>query len=922
MTVSGFFSSDTSSDGSGCDLYSDPEGTFEFAGGFSPDEELSVYVAGNEPGVVFAGVAEELADVEGFASVFEDATGSGAALELVESELVFAEASEEEGDASEAAEADDGDASAALSELAERGDDDGDDASGPAAAIGSFLEALSGGGEDDGEDGSSLSASSDGSTWTVTDSSGSTVGSYDSFDDAESAVEDGGTITLNEDLGATYAEDGTVTDTSTAVTFDGKDSGSYTIDLAGHMLGEIVFKCAADLTITSSKDGGGLDGASTAYGVYAYSSGDVTVQNISITNARGSDSTMFYGMYVYSISSATIANVSVESVAAGGTSYTKGSYGLYAYKVDSLTLENCTFAANTASSSTNGCAYGVYLRTTTATVDGCVVSSEHDSSKYAYGLDIDSNAVVTTSDCTFSATAGSGTAYGCYSANALEAENCGFTASSDTGDGYGLYVGSSASVSLGAGNALSGTTASMSLYAAVSLLSGFSAESELTVYCNYSLTDAVFAYLADDLDGDAIAKMFTASSESYYAGCTAVASDGSLVWSSDAEAESVDLYGVLTSEGVALSEDVELEFGKDYYLSQSVDGYSGQIQMTGDGTYNIDLRGNTITFGSGGFYIYGTGGTDSVNIYSTNGEGAAKQGYIAEGYIYLGGSKGSSELSLENINLSISKNTIVAYTGYTPMKAEGYAQSLAVANCNIDVDYSGTSSSSYSAVFGLRANTSILSSVSFSDTTIDVKSDSSCDAIGVYMDTKTCATTFEDCSISAESAKGTATAVYNDKYYSQYNADITFSGTTKLAATGASGASFGILNIQGKLGNSDGISTNAGRAVTLNGPVSFSSESSSNVAALASEVQYTDSSASTYAPPSSSAHRSRPKRARSPSRLASTTMTASTARTISTAAGNRCSDPTYWTRLRRRPTKPAPTSRPSRTGWTRPHRRR
>lgn len=838
VAVVGSFSSVTPSDDSGCDLYSDVEGAFELAEGFDPGETLSLFSVGNEPGSVFAGVAEELADVEGLTSVFEDATGSGAVLELSEGELVFAEASDEEGEASGAGEAGDGDASSALSELAERAEaaDDGDGASGPAEAIGFLLEALSGDGEDGEDEGSSLSPLSDGSTWTVTDSSGSTVGSYDSFDDAESALDDGGTVSLEQDASGVEAE------------FDGKSSGSYTIDLNGHVLGAVEHSCEADLTVTSSTDGGTIDGSAAKYGVYGNESGDLTVQNISVTSTGVDQQGYFWGVRGYKMGDITVRNVSVTSSSPGTTTTSTGAYGFYFSTVDSFEVEDCDVSATVTSSSSTSYSYALYLSSSSGTIEDSSFSAESAGSQSAYGANVGTSSTAEVTNSSFSATSASGTAYGAYVKKTLTAEGSSFSASSEGGSGYALCSGTSGSISLGSGCTFSGSAADFYLSTAMTLLSGFSTSTVLSVYNKTSITGAVFANLADGLDGDALADMFESTSGSYYAGYHATASGSSLIWSSDAEAVSADLYDVLVEDGKALQEDVTLDVGVEYYLSQSVTGYSGNIQMTGDGVYDIDLRGNTITFSSGGFYLYpSSGGTGTLNLYSTDGNGNATQAKVVEGYVYSNQKSGTPALSMKNIDMTMSANTITAYAGAMPVTAKGITSSLVIEDCNIDVDYSGKGGSDYSAVIGVRIDSESMSTCSITGTTIDVKSDSPYDAVAVYMSTKSCKATVEDCTISAESTQGTATAFYNDKYYSDVNADITFSGTTELAATGASGcASFGILNIQGKFGNISRITETPGCAVTLDGEVSFSSESSSYVAALASEVQYTDSSTAPF----------------------------------------------------------------------------
>ena len=848
IAIDGAFSAD-GPDGCLLGLCSPAEGAFALGADFWLDSETCVYAAGNEVGAVFASVDEGLEVTEELLGLLVDGSGAGNVLKLSKDggALVFAEGEGSGEDAEGAATI-----SSVIEGLLEgAAADDSEDAS---ETISSALAALSAATEDEEDaDGSTLSTLSEGSTWTVTDSSGATVGSYSEFDDAESALADGGTVTLGEDL------------SDTVITFDTSTSGSFTIDLAGHALSSVTYSSSSTLTLTSSVDGGTLtgDAGSTYYPVNASSSGTgtLTVKDLKIAYADDSTSRPNYGVYsaskagdVYledvdiTLRGSFVKNVYVRGVSCSGTglsmtgcsitvantSISQDTYG--AYVSGDLTMEDCEVSVT---SNNSNVAYGMYS-SNGAVFSECDIKAENDGSGSAYGL---ASRGSTIRDCTLSADTVSGAARGVSAtANTTKLTACSCSATTESGTAaYGLWGGKSVSgITFDGACSFSGASADLCLYVAVTLSSNFSVSEDISVYNPSQLSGDVFATLADGLDGETLAKMFEPASGSYYEGYETVASsDGSsLEWSTDVEKEQVDLYEVLTEDDVPLSSNVTLDSDCSYYLSKDVNGFGAKI-LCYDGAYEIDLRGNSLIFTSGGqIRVTPTGTYGELIITSTDGEGTAKQGTLTEGALYL---DAYASLSMSNVDFNMKSGTPVSYLNASIFLAYG-SQGFNLDSCNIDVSYSGSSGSSmnggysYNNVSAIRAMGTLTSSSSITDTTISASSASSYDAVALYICSTSGTLTVKDSNFSATSTGGCAVAVYNDKMSSS-PPKLTLEGEVELSATGANtGVSIGLLNIMDNHGEGNSY-TGTGKPVTLDCTMSFSSNASAGDVALASDVQ-------------------------------------------------------------------------------------
>lgn len=344
----------------------------------------------------------------------------------------------------------------------------------------------------------------------------------------------------------------------------------------------------------------------------------------------------------------------------------------------------------------------------------------------------------------------------------------------------------------------------------------------------------------------------------------------------------VDLYPLLTTDGVPNSRIVTLSSQGTYYLSQSVDGFKGRIVFASPGNYDVDLLGNTITFGSdsdtavnmnrvvriGGASPPTTyrGGDESpynVRIRSTKDGGGFH--FKNSGGIEVGP---NSSLELSDINILkdytvkdkvTDYRTQNQYAIYTIAPEQVYGeeqlpkvQNITIDSCTITFDASnqtagGSSKPSYRATAtavlltspnmeGARiSNSSIVARSGKPDKTSDTQG--SVDAVAVYLRaTSAKQVVIEDSTLTAEAAQGSAYAIVRF-HYSEYGpsreAAVKLYGNVSIKATGSGEGerlSVGVLNTTKT--RSPGSDTGTGSPAILDGKLSFESSSKRNAFAL------------------------------------------------------------------------------------------
>lgn len=311
------------------------------------------------------------------------------------------------------------------------------------------------------------------------------------------------------------------------------------------------------------------------------------------------------------------------------------------------------------------------------------------------------------------------------------------------------------------------------------------------------------------------------------------------VWEEDAveDVENVDLYELLTEDGIAKKNAwVVLSNPGKYVLSQSVDGFTGQLQISKTGDYSIDLGGNSISFGDqkdGGIgqITIGTGAlntrsdTSLVNVSIDGGEGRGSLCFRDGGGIRL--TNGYS-LDIKRVDMEsgyLRSDKLTSYQGLPVLSAAGNAQVvdwaeypktqvLTIDDCTFSLDVSNqvgggsTTHAGTSAAVALDLTSPNLSAVDIKDTNVFVhtgkpakaedSAQGSVDAIALYCCCPATSFTIEDSVFTAQADQGSAYAVY--RFHSHLYSDspgATLLGNIELnAVSGGVGQQFavGLLN--------------------------------------------------------------------------------------------------------------------------------
>lgn len=377
----------------------------------------------------------------------------------------------------------------------------------------------------------------------------------------------------------------------------------------------------------------------------------------------------------------------------------------------------------------------------------------------------------------------------------------------------------------------------------------------------------------DGLDASVLPEVFSEETITVQALVRTIAEDA------PATGEPIDLYELLTDNGVPKTGNVTLSYQGEYYLSQPVEGYTGSIIVDKGGSYSIDLRGNSITFGTGreeavSESAYGiqlapgsnVSGID-VSIVSTDGNGAAKQGslsFVNGGRIWLKGESNTSEsLRMDHVDVSKTytlEDSLTTFAGSSAIVVENTLegpQQLSLDSCNVSLDVSNQrkgggsslSTSHTNVATAVRVASISVADVSVENSTISTKAGTpdkaegsaqqSVDAIALYVAASkaddAAAVSVADSTLSATASQGSAYALFNDKLRAD-SPEVELSGEVVLAATGAgegSPLSIGLLNTVGQHGTA--ASATDGPAAVLNGTVAFSTKAASNAYALAAD---------------------------------------------------------------------------------------
>ena len=323
------------------------------------------------------------------------------------------------------------------------------------------------------------------------------------------------------------------------------------------------------------------------------------------------------------------------------------------------------------------------------------------------------------------------------------------------------------------------------------------------------------------------------------------------------DAESADLYELLTEDGVAVNRDVVLDKQGSYYLSKSVEGFNWSLRISVPGDYSIDLRGNTIEFaGNSSSLVVGTGDNQqyeesSVSLSIMGGADDAKGNLVFgnAGSILV---QGDASLSMTDIAVSRELKDLEQKgcalleltSGYTVSNESDYpaSQALTLDSCEFEQDLtmSTFAGSTNHAQSGLTSCISItspnLATATIKDCKVSIhtgtppqaegSSRNVLDAVGIYVCSRAEDFSITGTTISAVADEGSAIALYrfHSAYYPSGKGVALGDGNAFAAQAGGSGnnLSVGVFNtIETYASNDETTTGEYGASAYLNGSTAF-----------------------------------------------------------------------------------------------------
>ncbi len=344
--------------------------------------------------------------------------------------------------------------------------------------------------------------------------------------------------------------------------------------------------------------------------------------------------------------------------------------------------------------------------------------------------------------------------------------------------------------------------------------------------------------------------------------------------------DGVDLYTLLTENDVPLQNAiVTLPAAGRYYLSKSVEGFTGTVKVTKAGSYNIDLMGNSLVFGNPE-----TGGSAKINLgsgYNTSNDEPSITVEIVGGAdgergrieFTDGGSivsNGTSSLAIRNVDMKSSyknSNAVTNYRGIAVLSASGAArvsdtatykrtQDIVVDNCTIELDLSNqvsggsTSHAGTSAAMALELTSPNLNNVVIKDSAVSVHTGTpaaiegdvqgSVDAIALYSCNQAESIAIANSSLIAKADQGSAFGIYQFyTYLLPAGGGIYLKDSVSLSAeaggTGSQMAVGAFNSLKDYASSSSSYRSIAGSPIVLDGSIQVDVAGASNAFDLASD---------------------------------------------------------------------------------------